>query len=171
MKHVLLPPPSKKFAVRGVFTCALACLMMLISSSVFAQSQTISGTVTDATTNSPLAGAAIMVKGTTVGTISDADGSYRIKAKPTDVLVCTFFGYKSQEVTVGNRSAVNFAIAEDNTKIDEVVVVGYGTLKKTQLVGAVENLSGEALEGRTNANITRSLQGADSGSEHHPDRR
>ena len=100
-----------------------------------------------------------MVKGTTVGTISDADGSYRIKAKPTDVLVCTFFGYKSQEVTVGNRSAVNFAIAEDNTKIDEVVVVGYGTLKKTQLVGAVENLSGEALEGRTNANITRSLQG------------
>ena len=156
MKHVLLPPPSKKFAVRGVFTCALACLMMLISSSVFAQSQTISGT---ATTNSPLAGAAIMVKGTTVGTISDADGSYRIKAKPTDVLVCTFFGYKSQEVTVGNRSAVNFAIAEDNTKIDEVVVVGYGTLKKTQLVGAVENLSGEALEGRTNANITRSLQG------------
>ena len=133
--------------------------MMLISSSVFAQSQTISGTVTDATTNSPLAGAAIMVKGTTVGTISDADGSYRIKAKPTDVLVCTFFGYKSQEVTVGNRSAVNFAIAEDNTKIDEVVVVGYGTLKKTQLVGAVENLSGEALEGRTNANITRSLQG------------
>ena len=119
--------------MRGVFTCALACLMMLISSSVFAQSQTISGTVTDATTNSPLAGAAIMVKGTTVGTISDADGSYRIKAKPTDVLVCTFFGYKSQEVTVGNRSAVNFAIAEDNTKIDEVVVVGYGTLKKTQL--------------------------------------
>ena len=111
MKHVLLPPPSKKFAVRGVFTCALACLMMLISSSVFAQSQTISGTVTDATTNSPLAGAAIMVKGTTVGTISDADGSYRIKAKPTDVLVCTFFGYKSQEVTVGNRSAVYFAIA------------------------------------------------------------
>lgn len=159
MKHVLLPPPSKKFAVRGVFTCALACLMMLISSSVFAQSQTISGTVTDATTNSPLAGAAIMVKGTTVGTISDADGSYRIKAKPTDVLVCTFFGYKSQEVTVGNRSAVNFAIAEDNTKIDDVVVVGYGTLKKTQLVGAVENLSGEALEGRANASITRSLQG------------
>ena len=159
MKHVLLPPPSKKFAVRGVFTCALACLMMLISSSVFAQSQTISGTVTDATTNSPLAGAAIMVKGTTVGTISDADGSYRINAKPTDVLVCTFFGYKSQEVTVGNRSAVNFSIAEDNTKIDDVVVVGYGTLKKTQLVGAVENLSGEALEGRTNSNITRSLQG------------
>ena len=108
MKHVLLPPPSKKFAVRGVFTCALACLMMLISSSVFAQSQTISGTVTDATTNSPLAGAAIMVKGTTVGTISDADGSYRINAKPTDVLVCTFFGYKSQEVMVGNRSGCQF---------------------------------------------------------------
>lgn len=159
MKHVLLPPPSEKFTVRGVFTCALACLMMFISLNVFAQSQTISGTVTDATTNSPLAGAAIMVKGTTVGTISDADGSYRIKAKPTDVLVCTFFGYKSQEVTVGNRSAVNFAIQEDNTKIDDVVVVGYGTLKKTQLVGAVENLSGEALEGRTNSNITRSLQG------------
>lgn len=159
MKHVLLPPPSKKFAVRGVFTCALACLMMLISSSVFAQSQTISGTVTDATTNSPLAGAAIMVKGTTVGTISDADGSYRINAKPTDVLVCTFFGYKSQEVTVGNRSAVNFSIAEDNTKIDDVVVVGYGTLKKTQLVGAVENLDGEKIASRPNANITRSLQG------------
>lgn len=159
MKHVLLPPPSKKFAVRGVFTCALACLMMLISLNVFAQSQTISGTVTDATTNGPLAGAAIMVKGTAVGTISDADGSYRINAKPSDVLVCTFFGYQPQEVTVGNRTAVNFTIQEDNTKIDDVVVVGYGTLKKTQLVGAVENLSGEALEGRANPNITRSLQG------------
>lgn len=158
MKHVLLPPPSKKFAVRGVFTCALACLMMLISLNAFAQSQTISGTVTDATTNGPLAGAAIMVKGTAVGTISDADGSYRINAKPSDVLVCTFFGYQPQEVTVGNRTAVNFTIQEDNTKIDDVVVVGYGTLKKTQLVGAVENLSGEALEGRANPNITRSLQ-------------
>lgn len=159
MKHVLLPPPSKKFAVRGVFTCALACLMMLISSSVFAQSQTISGTVTDATTNSPLAGAAIMVKGTTV--VPFPMRTVRIASMPNRP---TCWYVRSSVTNLRKlRSAIArlsiLPIAEDNTKIDEVVVVGYGTLKKTQLVGAVENLSGEALEGRTNANITRSLQG------------
>ena len=159
MKHVLLPPPSKKFAVRGVFTCALACLMIFASLNVFAQSQIISGTVTDASTNSPLVGAAIVIKGSTVGTVSEADGTYSIKAKPTDVLVCSYFGYETQEIEIGNRTIVNFLVKEANKTIDEVVVVGYGTLKKTQLVGAVENLDGEALEGRTNASITRSLQG------------
>ena len=159
MKHVLLPPPSKKFAVRGVFTCALACLMIFASLNVFAQSQTISGTVTDASTNSPLVGAAIVIKGSTVGTVSEADGTYSIKAKPTDVLVCTYFGYQTQEIEVGNRTIINFLVEVDTKTIDEVVVVGYGTLKKTQLVGAVENLDGEEIAQRPTPNITRSLQG------------
>ena len=159
MKHVLLPPPSKKFAVRGVFTCALACLMIFASLNVFAQSQIISGTVTDASTNSPLVGAAIVIKGSTVGTVSEADGTYSIKAKPTDVLVCSYFGYETQEIEIGNRTIVNFLVKEANETIDEVVVVGYGTLKKTQLVGAVENLDGDEIANRPAPNIARSLQG------------
>lgn len=154
MKHLLLFI-SKRF----VAYCLLFACLLLTALPASAQKQSISGTVTDATTNMPLIGAAVVVKGTSVGTSTDANGAYTLKVKPADVLVCSYFGYIQQEIVVGNRTSANFALAEENKKIDEVVVVGYGTLKKTQLVGAVENISGKALEGRTNATITRSLQG------------
>ena len=75
------------------------------------------------------------------------------------MLVCQLFGYKTQEETVGGRGKIDFSLADDTTMLDATVVVGYGTLKKAQLVGSVENLSGEAIEDRPNANIARNLQG------------
>lgn len=107
----------------------------------------------------PLIGATIKVKGTSVGTVSNTDGQFSLSGVPTgSKLVISYIGYKTQEL-VADKSVFNIVLSEDEATLDEVVVMGYGTLKKTQLVGAVENLSGEALQERTNSNITRSLQG------------
>lgn len=144
----------------NLLKCAVALLLAFSSIGAVAQTNTVSGVVTDAKSNEPVAGVAIMVKGTTTGTMTEANGSYVIKAKPGDVLLFQFFGYKNVEATVDGRSnIINVAIEEDALVLDATVVVGYGTLKKTQLVGSVENLSGDAIEDRPNANVTRSLQG------------
>ncbi len=127
--------------------------------SVAAQTVTVSGVVKDVVTNEPLIAATVMVKGTTNGVSTDIDGKYSIQAKPEDVLVCQIIGYKDQEMTVGQRAKIDFLLEEDNQMLEATVVVGYGTLKKTQLVGSVENLDGEAIGDRPNANVTRSLQG------------
>ena len=136
--------------------CAIA---LLASANVVAQNRTISGKVIDAATKAPMPGAAIVVKGTSTGTATDANGQFTISASAKDVLECSFFGYNAVEVVVGNRSVIDFSLTESSTAIDELVVVGYGTLKKAQLVGAVENLGGEELEGRSTSNVSRSLQG------------
>lgn len=137
----------------------MAILLFLVPSEAFAQKLTVSGLVKDAVTNEPIPGVAIMVKGTSVGTSADANGSFTIKADANAVLVCQLFGYKTVEVNVDKRTSLDIIMQEDTQTLEATVVVGYGTLKKTQLVGAVENLSGEELEGRTNSNVTRSLQG------------
>ncbi len=137
---------------------ALALIALFAGVSALAQTSTITGVVRDSQ-GEPVVGAAVMVKGTTTGVMTNADGSYSIKAKNDDVLVCQLFGYKTQEETVGGRGKIDFSLADDTTMLDATVVVGYGTLKKAQLVGSVENLSGEAIEDRPNANIARNLQG------------
>lgn len=131
----------------------------MVSIDAFAQKQTIKGVVVDATSKEPIAGAALMVKGTSTGTDTGIDGTYALAVKNGDVIVCQFFGYKTQEITFNGQSKIDFVLVEDSETLEATVVVGYGTLKKTQLVGAVENLDGEALENRPTTNVSRSLQG------------
>ena len=160
MKHIQFQncPPTRT-GFKGAAFRVLACLMMFISFSAFAQKNNVSGVVTDKNTNEPVAGAALMVKGTSTGTVSNPDGTYTIKAGANDVIVCQFFGYKTLEIEVAGRAKVDFALEEDVETLEATVVVGYGTLKKTQLVGSVENLDGEKVASRPNANVARSLQG------------
>ena len=118
----------------------------------------VKGRITDLNGES-IIGATIVVKGTSVGTVSDVDGRFRLAAvEDNAILVVTYIGYKPQEVTA-DKSELAIVLKDDTQLLDEVVVTGYGTLKKTQLVGAVENLSGEALDGRATSSVTRSLQG------------
>lgn len=131
----------------------------LWSVSVSAQSISVSGTVTEKSSGYPSLGAAVMVKGTTNGVVTDIDGNYTITAEPDAILIFQSFGFKTVEIPVQGRSKIDIALEEDTVMLDATVVVGYGTLKKTQLVGAVENVSGEELENRTNTNVARSLQG------------
>lgn len=166
MNHIITSSSPEKgksrqllLLTKGLMTTVMAILLFLVPSEVFAQKLTVSGFVKEAATNEPVPGAVVMVKGTSVGTSTDANGAYTIKADANAVLVCQLFGYKTVEVNVSKRTKLDIILQEDTQMLDATVVVGYGTLKKTQLVGAVENLSGEELEGRTNSNVTRSLQG------------
>jgi len=143
-----------------IVKCLLATILVLFSvTGLYAQTNIISGVVTDAKNHEPVPGAAVMVKGSTRGIAVGADGKYSLQAKEGETLVCQLFGYKTIETVVGRGKVIDFALEEDHEVLDQAVVVGYGTLKKTQLVGAVENLSGEALEDRINPSITRTLQG------------
>ena len=136
---------------------AAIALSGVMSVTASAQGFAVRGVVVDEL--GPVIGAAVMVKGTTTGVMTNADGSYSIKAKSDAVLVCQLFGYKTQEEPVNGRARVDFVLADDTEMLDATVVVGYGTLKKTQLVGSVENLSGDVIEDRPNANVARNLQG------------
>ncbi len=146
----------KQYSVHLILVIAVflaACTMS------FAQSFTVKGTVTDEQSGVPVIGASVIIKGSTNGVSVDDNGQFAISAKPGDILQCICIGYKDQERTVGESAKIDFVLPIDTQMLEETVVVGYGTLKKSQLVGSVESVSGEVLEDRTNSNITRSLQG------------
>lgn len=118
----------------------------------------VSGRILDAH-GEPVIGATIRVKETQEGTVSDMNGAFAFHSLPArSTLIVSYVGYSTREV-IANRSAMDIVLDENSETLDEVVVTGYGTLKKTQLVGAVENLSGKALEERVSPSITRTLQG------------
>ena len=103
--------------------------------------------------------AGVVVKNSTRGAIADLDGHYEISASPSDTLVCEMIGYNRVEIPVSGRAVIDFLLEEETEMLEQSIVVGYGTLKKTQLVGAVENVDGKSLNDRVNTSITRSLQG------------
>lgn len=130
-----------------------------IRSVAYSQQLGIRGTVTDSKGN-PVPGVTIIVKGTTRGTATDLNGNYFIQAEnPQSVLVFSFIGFKTQEITAGNRSQLNVTLAEEVVGLDEVVVVGYGTQKKMNLTGSVSSISSNALENRPLPNVGAALMG------------
>ena len=139
----------------------LLAIALFMSTIAMAQGggTTVSGTVTDAS-QLPMVGVSVTVEGTDDGTITGINGEYTIKVPANGSLTFSFIGYKSQTVAVGTKTTVNVQMAEDNTTLDEVVVVGYGTQKKANLTGAVEQVTSEVFEGRPVANTTQMLQGA-----------
>jgi TonB-dependent starch-binding outer membrane protein SusC len=123
------------------------------------QQQRVSGRVTDASTGTPMPGVNVQVKGTTVGAISDVDGQFSIRVpSPTDILVFSFIGYKTQEVQVDNRQVLNVELAAELTGLEEVVVIGYGVQKKALLTGATINVAGDVLQKVSTTNALNALQ-------------
>lgn len=119
----------------------------------------ISGNVKDEN-GELLLGVSIIIKGTSLGTVTDIDGNYSIEV-PNDqsVLVFTYLGYKSKEISVSGKSKLDVIMSEDTKNLEEVIIVGYGTQKKVNLTGAVAQIKGEALESRPVTNISQALQG------------
>ncbi|WP_299123021.1 SusC/RagA family TonB-linked outer membrane protein [uncultured Tenacibaculum sp.] len=116
-------------------------ILLLSSITMFAQ-QTVKGKVTEKDTGEPLPGVSIIIKGTIKGTETDFDGNYSIQnVKPTDVLIYSFIGLKTKEVLVGNQTAINVSLENDNQNLDEVVVVGYGTTTVKDATGSVEAIT------------------------------
>ena len=108
------------------------------------QQKTVQGTVTDAA--GPVIGATVMEKGTSNGTVTDFDGNFSLSVKPGATLVISYVGYTTQEVVVGNNTKFNVTLSEDNTALEEVVVVGYGVQKKKLVTGATVEVKGENIQ-------------------------
>jgi TonB-linked SusC/RagA family outer membrane protein len=124
------------------------------------QSITIKGTVLDKE-NDPLAGASVIVKGTKAGTAADANGQYSIQVSDKNaILSFSYLGYTSQEVKVGDRHVVDVILLENLSELDEVVVIGYGVMKKIDLTGSVASANIEAFRESPNVSIVQSLQGS-----------
>ncbi|MRI00100.1 SusC/RagA family TonB-linked outer membrane protein [Kriegella sp. EG-1] len=124
--------------------------------------QTISGNVIDEN-GDPVPGANIVVKGTTNGTQSDFDGNYSIEASPEDVLVISYIGYATQSITIGNQTSINTQLVLDQQQLDEVVVIGYGTVKKSDVTGAVTRVDSKSFENQPLTRVEEALQGRAAG--------
>jgi len=134
----------------------LTLLIVLCSYSIYAQ-KTISGTVADG--NEPIPGVNVLIEGTQNGTVTDYDGKYSIKASTGDMLIFSFVGYKTQVITVNNQNVYNIILEVDQNLLDEVVVVGYGTQKKSDLTGAVTVVDMSEIDKRQVSTIDQALQG------------
>jgi len=116
-------------------------LFALLTLSVTAQERLITGKVTDAATNESLIGVTVLIEGTYTGTVTDYEGKYSIKVTPTSKLVFSFIGYQPQTLAANQLKVLNVALALESKRIDEVVVIGYGTVKKSDATGAVSTVS------------------------------
>ncbi len=137
--------------------------MVMLSLSILAQSMTVTGVVMAQDEPDPVIGANVMIKGTTNGTITDFDGKFSIQANAGDVLQVSFMGYKTQDVKVSNAGPINITLVSDNVQLQEVVAVGYGTMKKSDLTGAVTSVSADQLLKAPVAGIDQALQGRAAG--------
>ena len=138
--------------------------LLLVSSGAWAQTANISGLVTD-TSGQPVIGASVIdINDRTIGTITDIDGRYTIASVlPNSTLEFSCIGYKTIRETINGRSTISVILEDDSEFLDEVVVVGYGTVRKKDLTGAVASVGDDAIKDKPVANIGQALQGKVSG--------
>ena len=135
---------------------------MFTATLLVAQTKDITGTVTEEG-GVPLPGANVMVENSSKVTITDFDGNYSIKAEEGDVLTFSYIGYLTKSITVGANSTINVSLATDTQALDEVVVVGYGTQKKSVVTGAISSVKAEDLQSMPINDVGDALQGRTSG--------
>ena len=133
--------------------------LLLLPLFLNAQNIQISGVVLDDETATPLPGVSINLKSTNTGVITEADGTFLIDAPADGILVFSYIGMKSQEIAINGRTNLEVRLLTDAVNLSEVVVVGYGTQKKANLSGAVDQINTEQLENRPISNLSQGLQG------------
>jgi TonB-linked SusC/RagA family outer membrane protein len=160
--------------VRSGRIMKIVLLNLLLISTLFSNARGLSsaadkkvtGKVLDSKDSSPLPGVNVLIKGTGVGTTTDVSGNYEITVpNEASVLVFSFVGFTSQEVTVGAQSTLDINLASDSKALNEVVVIGYGTVRKSDLTGAVATIKGEQLVDKPVPNVSQALQGKIAGVE------
>ena len=152
--------------ISSVFGRSVLTLALFIGASATFQvaaqnNHRVTGTVVS--NGESVIGASVIIKGTSQGTVTDADGFYSIQTAPNSVLVFSAIGYETLEVNVANRSTVNVIMEESSTLLEDAVVVGYGVQKKVNLTGAVASVSTKELEGKPINNVLEGLQGTTPG--------
>ena len=171
---------SKLLSIQGIVKASAFCLLLSAFSvnaamaapapagtvdEVMAvqQGKKVTGVVVDGT-GEPVIGANVVVKGTTNGTITDFDGNYSLEGvSANDILVVSYIGYLSQEIPVGNQSSIKVTLKEDTQTLDEVVVVGYGTMRKSDVTGSIGVAKGDDLTKNQNFSALDNLRGKVSG--------
>ena len=159
MNKIILVQKIKSYG-SAISLCAF--LMLFCTATAFAQSFTVTGTVTD-NSGELLPGASVVIKGTSVGTVADSNGQYSIQVTAESTLQFSFIGYVPQEIIVGDRSTIHVVMSEDASVIEEVVVVGYGIQKKSVVTAAISSVKAADLEKVTFSRIENVLNGQLSG--------
>lgn len=136
----------------------LAGIFMLSALSLQAQPHEVKGTVVD-TSGAPVIGASVIIQGTTTGVTSGVDGSFTLTVDPSQTIVASYIGYKDATATVGSQTSITLILTEDQTQLEDVVVVGYGVQKKVNLTGSVASISSKDIADIPVANTTTLLQG------------
>lgn len=153
---------SELKTVRIIFCFVLVSL--IACSSVFAQQRTITGKVQSEDDSMGLPGVNVTVKNGNSGTMTDFDGNYSISVPSNDaILVFSYIGFKTKEVLVGNNSVIDVTLAEDISKLDEVVVIGYGTQVRRDVTGSIASLNEDSFSAQANTNVDQMIQGKAAG--------
>ncbi len=160
LKSPIQMTPTRKF-YRMI---RLAAILLLSTTMVFAQDRTITGTVRDTKDQAPLIGATVQVPGTSKGTVTDASGNYSLSVpQEAEEISFSYIGYLSHSLEIGNKTIIDVVLEEDVQQLDELIVIGYGTQKKSDLTGSVATVSAEELTRESVAGIDQALQGRAAG--------
>ncbi|WP_452228486.1 MULTISPECIES: SusC/RagA family TonB-linked outer membrane protein [unclassified Lacinutrix] len=154
MKHKTLSTKDQKGKLLSIILFALFC-----SFNIYAQNTIISGNITSEEDGFPLPGVTILIKNTNKGEITDFDGNYTIEANKGDILIYSYLGLITQQITVNETAQINIILKPDENSLDEVVVVGYGTVKKKEITGALTQLKSDDLESIVTSDVGSALQG------------
>lgn len=154
----------KLINIKGLERILYIFLLSMISIAVSAQSKkTITGIITDAN-NEPLSSVSVYVEGTTIGTSTDLDGNYSLEiAADQQTLTYSYIGFITKNETIGNRTIINVVLMEDSQTLEDVVVVGYGTVKKSHLTGAVSSIKADELPQAATASVGAMMRGRAAG--------
>lgn len=144
----------------------IICLLVLLLNATFTIAQSISGVVVDLSTKEPIIGASIMIKGTSIGTITDNKGKFILNSSTkSNEFVVSYIGYKKQTINIDGKTSFQILLSEDTRVLDQVVVIGYGTQKKSDLTGAVSSIRSEDITKMPTTNVAQALQGKAAGVE------
>lgn len=159
-RSYLSPKSCAKWIIMAAMLCGSAYQIPVYAeaTAVVQQTQKVSGVVKD-NKGEPIIGANIKIKGTSKGTITDINGKYQMDAPSNATLIVSYIGYLPKEVAVSGKSIVNATIQEDYQKLDEVVVIGYGTVKKRDLTGSVASIKAEDMVKTPRSNPMEAIQG------------
>jgi len=141
----------------------MLCLFSSYASTLSAQSEIVTGVITDSNTKEPLIGAAIQVVGTTISTATNDQGLYSIKVAPKQQLKVAYIGYNSEIVAVGDRKVINLSLRETANSLEDVVVIGYGAIQKRDITGSISSISAKDIGAKAPVDVFDALQGLAAG--------
>lgn len=149
---------NQKLYLRGAIASFILFVALLIPCNVFAQTIQLKGTVTDSS-GEPIIGASVIEKGTTNGIITDYNGNFDLSLNPQATIAISYIGFRTEEIAVNNRREIKITLIEDALILEETVVIGYGTMKKSDMTGAISSVDIDELSKRTTTNAAEALQG------------